>query len=419
MPSPLPIAPPRERFDVDITLPGSKSIALRQLMMSAMAAAPTTLDGIPRCDDIESMFGALVSMGNGVRREGKRATIEPGHLDGDIELDLGMSGVSLRFLIANAALRSTTTRITGHEQLHARPNQDLLDALERLGCLITSHDGRLPISITGPERPADRTSLRVGVTSQYLSGLLLSAPCFREGLTIELMDEQTSRSYISVTTDEMAKRGVQVRIDPGSVTVAPQTYTGGQHTIEGDASAATYHMAMATLHGGTVRISNLGESTRQGDYGFLGLCERMGARVERGPDSITISGPRELQPLEHVDMIDMPDAAQTVMAIAPFLPSPTHLEGLATLRVKECDRIACTATELRRAAVSVDEFPAAMTIHPIADGPRHATFSTYEDHRMAMALSVLASKTPGAAIADPGCVSKTYADYWEDFSLYA
>ena len=415
----LTIRSPRPRFDVEVTLPGSKSIALRQLVMSAMASAPTTLDGIPRCDDIESMFGALERLSIGVSRTGKRAEITPGEPHGDVELDLGMSGVSLRFLIANAALRTTTTHITGHEQLHARPNQDLLDALVEIGCDVRSNNGRLPITIAGPHTPAERASLRVGVTSQYLSGLLLAAPAFANGLTIDLVDEQTSQSYIAVTTDEMAKRGVTVHIEPSAVVVPPQSYTGGSHTIEGDASAATYHLAMATLHGGTVRINNLGETTRQGDYAFLGLCERMGAEVERSADAITIRGPRELKPLGHVDMIDMPDAAQTVMAIAPFLPSPTHLEGLATLRVKECDRIACTATELRRAAIAVDEFPSAMTIHPIADGPRQTTFDTYEDHRMAMALSVLASRTPGTAIADPGCVSKTYTDYWDDFSLYA
>ena len=134
--------------------------------------------------------------------------------------------------------------------------------------------------------------------------------------------------------------------------------------IEGDASAATYHAALATLHGGRITLTNLGDSTRQGDYAFLGLCERMGAAVSRAADRVTIKGPVSPQPVGDADMADMPDAAPTLMAMAPFLPTPTHITGLATLRVKECDRIACGAKELRKAGVRVEEFDAAMTIHP-------------------------------------------------------
>ena len=189
---------------------------------------------------------------------------------------------------------------------------------------------------------------------------------------------------------------------------------GGPSTIEGDASAATYHAALATLHASTVHIDNLGTSTSQGDFAFFALCERLGASVRADADRVTITGPRTLRALEQVDMEAMPDAAPTLMAMAPFLPGPLRITGLATLRHKECDRIACPAGELRKAGVSVREGPDWIAIDPVSE-PRPARFETFRDHRMAMAFAVFASKVGGCEIADPGCVAKTYADYWRDF----
>lgn len=405
-------------FAADVTLPGSKSIALRQLLMSALADGPTRLDGIPRCDDVDAMFEALERLGVDVERQGKSARLTPPALPfaTDVVLDLGMSGVSLRLLLAHAALRTSTTRFTGHRQLHHRPNADLLESLRMIGCRIESTpEGRLPITVTGPASPAAQTTLATGVTSQYLSGLMLSAPGLPNGLTITLVGERPSASYLDVTTTEMAKRDVHVQTpDANTVVVPPGNYRGGDVVIEGDASAATYHAALATLHAGRITLTNLGQSTRQGDFAFFDLCERMGAEVSRGTHRVTIQGPTSPTALGNANMVDMPDAAPTLMAMAPFLPAPTHIEGLATLRVKECDRIACGARELRKAGVRVEEFDAAMTVHPCQTLQR-AGFDTYEDHRMAMALSVVASKVGGCVIHGADCVAKTYADYWDDF----
>ncbi|MYA16664.1 MAG: 3-phosphoshikimate 1-carboxyvinyltransferase [Gammaproteobacteria bacterium] len=404
-------------FAARLTLPGSKSIALRHLVMSTLADEPTRLFGVPRCEDVDAMFDAVQRLGTSVEREGRSAMLTPPAepLESDVDLDLGMSGVSLRLLLAHAALRTSTTRFTGHRQLHQRPNADLIEALKTIGCKIESNEGRLPIRVAGPASPTARTTLATGVTSQYLSGLMLSAPALPSGLAIALQGARTSASYIGVTPTEMARRGVRVETPDGStVVVPPGRYTGGDVLIEGDASAATYHAALATLHGGRITLTNLGNSTRQGDYAFLDLCERMGAEVSRTADQVTIKGPASPRPVGDADMVDMPDAAPTLMAMAPFLPAPTHITGLATLRVKECDRIACAAKELRKAGVPVEEFDAAMTIHP-ADALRPAGFETYEDHRMAMALSVMASKVGGCVIRGADCVAKTYADYWEDF----
>ncbi len=414
-----PIARLSKPFDVTVTLPGSKSIALRQLLISALAEGSSTLRGVPRCDDVDEMTGALRQFGVAVAETGpSRITVEPpaAFRTGEVHVRLGLSGVSLRLLLALAALRSDLTHLDGRPPLRERPNHDLIDALEELGCATTAVDGgHLPITVRGPGAPAVDVSIGTSVSSQPLSGLLLVAPRLPHGLTIHLKDDLVSASYVAITRNEMARRGVAVEpIGERTLRVPPQHYAGGTAAIEGDASAATYHAALATLHASTVQIDNLGTSTTQGDFAFFALCERLGASVRAHEDRVTITGPRTLRALDTVDMESMPDAAPTLMTMAPFLPGPLRITGLSTLRHKECDRIACPAGELRKAGVSVEEGPDWIAIAPASE-PRPARFETFEDHRMAMAFAVFASKVGRCEIADPGCVAKTYADYWRDF----
>jgi 3-phosphoshikimate 1-carboxyvinyltransferase len=198
--------------------------------------------------------------------------------------------------------------------------------------------------------------------------------------------------------------------------------------VEGDASAASYFAALATLHGAGVTLTNLGAATRQGDYGFFALCEKLGARVKGSSHSTVIEGPRELAiPFDGpVDMTSMPDVAPTLMMIAPFLPRATRITGLATLRVKECDRIAAPTRELRKLGVTVEEGPDYMVIEPLSDDVKSRSanpiqkvvdIETYHDHRIAMSFGVLGSRLPGLRILDPGCVAKTYPNYWRDWQL--
>ncbi|MYE83399.1 MAG: 3-phosphoshikimate 1-carboxyvinyltransferase [Gammaproteobacteria bacterium] len=406
-------------FDTTVTLPGSKSIALRQLAISALAQAPSTLHGVPRCDDADDMIDALRALGTDIRETGpSRLTIEPAATlgEGEIRLRLRLSGVSLRLLLAMAALRRDVTHLDGLPPLRARPNHDMIDALLELGCETSAVDGgHLPISVRGPTVPAPEVSVGTSVTSQHLSGLLLAAARLPEGLVIRIKDDLVSAPYVAVTRNEMARRGVSIEtLDARTLRVAPGSYRGGLVRIEGDASAATYHAALATLHASTVRLDNLGTSTTQGDFAFLDLCDRLGAAVAATPEGVSITGPKQLRALATVDMESMPDAAPTLMAMAPFLPAPLRITGLSTLRHKECDRIACPARELRKAGVTVDEGPDWIAIAPVSR-PLPARFDTYDDHRMAMSLAVFASKAGGCEIADPGCVSKTYSDYWRDF----
>ena len=435
----------REPFDIALTLPGSKSVALRHLVMSALASDRTELVGIPRCDDVDAMVRALSRLGVRIEAHGRsRLVVDPPETlaAGDVRIDVDLSGVSLRFLLAVAALRRDATHFDGGAPLRARPNRDMIEALRQLGCQAQAadDDGHLPISVAGPEDWAREVAVGTRISSQYLSGLMLIAPRLPHGLTVRPKDDLVSASYVEITRVEMARRGVSVRIpgaggargspsqkkdargspsEKNAIRIDPAAYRGGTVSIEGDASAATYFAALATLHASSIRFANLGAETTQGDFAIFDLCRRLGADVRVERDTVSIDGPAELRPVGRVDMRDMPDAAPTLMAMAPFLPGATHLTGLSTLRHKECDRIACPVRELRKAGVDVEEGDDWVRFRPLS-APRPARFATYDDHRMAMSLAVFASKVGGCVILDPGCVAKTYADFWEDFAtVYA
>ncbi len=412
-------------FDIELTLPGSKSIALRHLVMSALASEPTELIGIPRCDDIDAMVDSLSRLGVRIEAAGRsRLVVDPPETlaAGDVHVDVSLSGVSLRFLLAVAALRRDATHIDGGPTLRVRPNRDMIDALRQLGCGVQAADdeGHLPISVAGPDDWAREVDVGTRVSSQYLSGLMLIAPRLPHGLTLRPQDEPVSAPYVEITRTEMERRGVPVRTSgTDTIRIDPAAYRGGTVSIEGDASAATYFAAAATLHASSVRFANLGAGTTQGDFAFFDICRRLGADVEACDDTVSIKGPATLQPIGQVDMEHMSDAAPTLMAMAPFLPGATHITGLSTLRHKECDRIACPARELRKAGVDVEEGADWIRIQPVS-APRPARFETYDDHRMAMSLAVFASKFEGCSILDPGCVAKTYTDFWEDLAeVYA
>jgi len=336
---------------------------------------------------------------------------------GRIALDVGQSAVTARLMLAFAALRPDVTVVDGHISMQKRPNKDLVDALAALGAkLESSNDGHLPATVRGTRDLQGPVRVPGTISSQYLTSLLIIAPLI--GLTIEVEGELTSKPYVDLTLDEMAKFGVRVENqDYRRLVVARQDYRAGAIDVEGDASAASYFAALATLHGASVTLGNLGSGTRQGDYAFLELCEMLGARVQRTRANTRIEGPRQLDAAfaGPVDMTSMPDVAPTLMMIAPFLKRATRITGLATLRVKECDRIAAPTRELRKLGVSVEEGPDYMVIEPLTTASRAAEIETYHDHRIAMSFGVLGSRLPGLRILDPGCVAKTYPNYWRDW----
>jgi 3-phosphoshikimate 1-carboxyvinyltransferase len=424
-PSSLDLEPwPAGYFRFETPLPGSKSLTLRDCGIAALASGESTIRYPGEADDYWRMKDCLRRLGVPVddsRESEVRITGRGGEFaTGRVELDVGQSAVTARLMLAFAALRPDVTVIDGHISMQKRPNKDLVHALRVMGASLDStNDGHLPATVRGsrlkgPVRVPGTTS------SQYLTSLLTIAPLVEGGLTIEVEGELTSKPYVDLTLDEMAKFGVNVENhDYRKLVVLPQTFRAGTIDVEGDASAASYFAALATLHGGRITLSNLGTRTRQGDYAFFGLCEKLGARIERNVDSTVIEGPRELSngfdgP---VDMTSMPDVAPTLMMLCPFLPAATRIEGLATLRVKECDRIAAPTRELRKLGVTVEEGPDFMVIAPLRRNPPRSIveIETYHDHRIAMSFAVLGSRLPGLRILDPGCVAKTYPNYWRDW----
>ncbi len=418
-------------FHFETPLPGSKSLTLRDCAIAALADGASTIRFPGECDDYWRMKDCLRRLGIEVDDsvEGVvRITGRGGEFDGgDIELEVGQSAVSTRLLLAMAALRTGRTLIDGHISMRNRPNKALVDALASLGARMDStKDGHLPTTVMGTRRLRGPVRVPSDISSQYLTSLLIIAPLIDDGLTIEVEGQLTSKPYVDLTLDEMAKFGVTVD-NQGYQTLRVEAggYRASSIDVEGDASAASYFAALATLHGGRITLSNLGNGTRQGDYAFFGLCEKLGARVERTSSRTVIEGPRKLAAGFDgaVDMTSMPDVAPTLMMLAPFLSRATRITGLATLRVKECDRIAAPTRELRKLGVTVEEGPDYMVIEAYdaksSVRPEIVEIETYHDHRIAMSFGVLGSRLPGLRILDPGCVAKTYPNYWKDWQRAA
>jgi 3-phosphoshikimate 1-carboxyvinyltransferase len=416
---------PPGSFHFETPLPGSKSLTLRDCGLAALADGTSTIRYPGEADDYWRMKDCLRRLGIAVddSREGEvRVTGRGGMFaSGRVELDVGQSAVTTRLMLAFAALRPDETVIDGHVSMQKRPNKDLVDALAALGATLhSSNDGHLPTTVRGTRALRGPVRVPGNISSQYLTSLLTIAPLIEQGLVIEVAGELTSKPYVDLTLDEMAKFGVEVdNQDYRRLVVRPQAYRAGVIDVEGDASAASYFAALATLHGARITLSNLGANTRQGDYGFLGLCEQLGARITRHVSKTVIEGPRELAgAFDHdVDMTRMPDVAPTLMMLAPFLARATRITGLATLRVKECDRIAAPTREMRKLGITVEEGPDYMVIQPL--GPERSSgrvdIETYHDHRIAMSFGVLGSRLPGLRILDPGCVAKTYPNFWRDW----
>jgi 3-phosphoshikimate 1-carboxyvinyltransferase len=431
-PTTLDLEPwPQGSFHFETGLPGSKSLTLRDCAIAALANGTSTIRFPGEADDYWRMKDCLRRLGIAVDDSTEGAVRISGRggsfAAGSVALDVGQSAVTTRLMLAFAALRPDTTVVDGHISMQKRPNKDLVDALRTLGATLDSTgDGYLPTTVNGKRQLRGPVRVSGTISSQYLTSLLIIAPIIEGGLIIEVEGDLTSKPYLDLTLDEMNKFGVEVE-NQGyrKLIVRPQTYKAGELPVEGDASAASYFAALATLNGGRISLSNLGTATRQGDYSFFELCRKLGASISATSGHTVIEGPRELTASFDgpVDMSSMPDVAPTLMMIAPFLNKPTRITGLATLRVKECDRIAAPTRELRKLGIKVEEGPDFMVIQPLTTDrspaaparPAVVEIETYHDHRIAMSFGVLGSRLPGLRILDPGCVAKTYPNYWRDW----
>ncbi|MEZ5374405.1 MAG: 3-phosphoshikimate 1-carboxyvinyltransferase [Microthrixaceae bacterium] len=412
---PLPLrrlsAPP----DATVTLPGSKSLTNRALLCAGLATGRSELTGVLFSDDTEAMLAALVGLGAGVweDRPDRRVTIEGvgGVLPSEpVTIDARQSGTTGRFLAPLVAAAPGGGVLDGHPQLRDRPMSDQLDALRALGADVQAEDGHLPLRSTGGGVPGGRVAVSGSTSSQFLSGLLLCGPLFNHGVQVEVTDALVSRPYVDMTVAVMEAFGVAVERDAYRlVGCAGGTYTARNYAIEPDASAASYFFGLAAMTRGRIRVEGLGRASIQGDMAFLGVLESMGAAVRQGDDWTEVVG-RELHGVD-VDLADFSDTAPTLAVVAAAADSPTRIRGIGFVRGKESDRIGAVITELGRLGIRATEHDDGLTVYPGSAGPE--VVQTYADHRMAMAFSLLGQVSDGLAIADPGCVAKTFPEYWD------
>ena len=418
LPDPLPITPVSGPLRASVRVPGSKSVTNRSLVCAALAEGTTVLEGALFADDTEAMVGVLRAVGIGVEADPAAARLTITGAGGSVPpaletVDVRQSGTTARFALPLLALGQGSYRVTAHAQMQARPMGTTLDALRRLGAGIEEQSaaGHLPVTISGGGLRSGVVRVAGDASSQFLSGLLLVAPCLPDGLVVELTTELVSRPYVELTLAVMEAFGAQVdQSEPNAFAVAPGGYRARSYLVEPDASAASYPLAAAVICGGSVEVSGLTDGALQGDVAFADVLAQMGAEVTRDATGTRVRAERGALRGGTFDLTHFSDTAQTLAAVAAFAAEPVTVTGIGFIRRKEVDRIAAVATELARCGIEVRTDADGWTITP---GPvRPAVIQTYEDHRMAMSFALLGLGAPGVSIAGPGCVAKTFPGYW-------
>lgn len=398
--------------------PGSKSITNRALVIAALADGASTLTGVLESRDTQVMRDSLRRLGipldenlhqHRIVVQGQRGQIP----NRQAELWLENSGTSIRFLTALTSLGEGTYRLDGNTRMRERPIRDLIESLREFGVDATCQLGTdcPPVVVRARGLRGGAVKCRTGLSSQFLSAMLMVAPAARGPVDLLLSGEVVSEPYIQMTIDVMEQFGVRVdRPATDRYHIEPQAYSARTYDIEPDASAASYFFAAAAITGGRVTVAGLTRRALQGDVRFVEALERMGCTVIAGADSLTVQG-GPLRGID-IDMNDISDTAQTLAAVAPFAAGPTRIRRVAHMRHKETDRVLAVVTELRKLGLNVEEHPDGMTIHP---GPlRPAAIDTYDDHRMAMSFALIGLRQPGVVIRDPGCTAKTYPEFFQD-----
>ena len=427
-------------------VPGSKSITNRAILCAALAQGRSTLDGALFADDTEAMMGAAVAVGASVTpdRSSGRVTVDgiaarPGAPaagatnDEPGRVPARASGTTARFVLPVLAALGGGWVLDGDAQLRRRPFAELIAALRTMGVGIgeLGVPGCLPIEVspqptgagrraaTGGESsgPRHRLELRADVSSQFTSGLLLAGPLLG-GIDVQIHDvaDAVSAPYIDMTVAVMTAFGAQVATpSPGRYVVQAGDYVACHYEIEPDASTASYFFAAAALCGGCVRVDGLGQSSIQGDVRFAQVLGEMGARVAVGDRSITVEAPLGAASLRggRFDLRDCSDTAQTLAAVAAFAEGTTHIGGIGFIRRKETDRIGDTVAELTKRGVEASAEPDGIIIRPNAAAMRAGRVDCHDDHRMAMAMSLVGLRVAGVEIDDPGCVAKTFPGFFD------
>ncbi len=418
-----------------VALPGSKSISNRVLLLSALAKGTTTLKGLLDADDTQVMRAALKTLGVNIEETKEDCIVHgcSGKLPKDqADLFMGNAGTAIRPLTAALAILGGDYRLHGVPRMHERPIGDLVDGLRMVGAQVAyeQQEGYPPLRISqGQIRTDELIKVRGDVSSQFLTALLMSLPLVAKNeICIEVIGELISKPYIDITLKLMKRFGVDVRNDNWQKFYIPandgQPYSSpGTLYVEGDASSASYFLAAGAIAEGPVRVTGVGRNSIQGDVAFADALNQMGANVMAGDDWIEVRGvdtpSGKLQGIE-LNCLAIPDAAMTLAVAALFAEGSTKLTGIASWKVKETDRIAAMAKELRKVGAIVDAGDDYIQITPPKKWQSPAQgIDTYDDHRMAMCFSLTALGPLRIRINDPACVAKTFPEYFKEFSQIA
>jgi len=412
---------PIAKVDGTVQIPGSKSLSNRILLLAAMAKGETIITNLLDSDDIRRMLESLTLLGVKYQLNDDKTTCTVQGLGGSFssentQLFLGNAGTAMRPLSAALCVGTGDYELTGDPRMYERPIGDLVDALRQLGAQIEylKDENYPPLKITGTGLRGGEVKIKGSISSQFLTALLMSAPFAKQDLNIIVDGDLVSKPYIDITIDVMSAFGIEVvnhnyqkfTIRSGQCYQSP-----GSIMVEGDASSASYFLAAAAIKGGTVRVNGVGELSVQGDKLFAKVLEQMGAKVTYGPTYIEVSRQHPLKAVD-LDLNHIPDAAMTIATTALFAQGTTAIRNIYNWRVKETDRLAAMATELRKLGAHVVEGHDFIEVTP-TDELKHASIDTYDDHRIAMCFSLVALSNTPVTINDPGCTAKTLPKFFE------
>ena len=410
---------PIHKISGSVVLPGSKSLSNRILLLSMLAEGKTEIQNLLDSDDVRRMVEALETLGIQLEENRAENLITVSGTSGIIPvkeatLMLGNAGTAIRPLTAAMTLGHGRFVLDGVQRMRERPIIDLVNGLSQLGANLRCINGTdcPPVEVIADGLPGGITRLSGAISSQYLTAILLAAPYADKEVQIEITDKLVSVPYVEMTLRLMRSFGVSVNHENFRLFHIPrQTYRSpGNIFVEGDASSASYFLAGAAITKGTVTVKGCGTDSLQGDARFAEVLEKMGAKVEWEPQQVKLTG-NSLNGID-VDMNQMPDAAMTLAVAALFASGPTAIRNIYNWRVKETERLQAVSTELRKLGAEVEEGYDYLVIQP-PEQIRRAEIDTYEDHRMAMAFSLAACGESPITINNPGCVSKTFPDYFE------
>jgi 3-phosphoshikimate 1-carboxyvinyltransferase len=416
---------PAKSMRGSITLPGSKSISNRVLLLAALAEGRTAIHDLLDSDDTRYMLEALATLGVEIERKLGSQTVVVTGCGGSFPvksagLFLGNAGTAVRPLAAVLAMMDGRYRVDGVARMRERPIADLVDGLRQLNANVRYElDDGFPPLIIEPStlNVPDEISVRGDVSSQFLSALLIALPLLNEPVTVRIDGELISRPYVELTINLLKRFGVMVHREAWeafAIAASDSYQSPGEIHVEGDASSASYFLAAGALAGGPITVNGVGARSIQGDVRFAEALASMGASVDLGDNSATAKRLGKLKGIDF-DANHIPDAAMTLAVCALYADGPTTLRNIASWRVKETDRIAAMATELRKVGARVAEGPDWLRIEPPTAPTPNAVIDTYDDHRMAMCFSLVAAGGTPVRINDPKCVGKTFPTYFEEF----